>query len=114
MEWWRTGADKIWWEVYRLFRDLDRRVASQCGWLLLVYCLAYSSTLKIEARCSSVASRSLGITRHYNPEDVETDSEVTGCGYINLTDSSGGILLLVSYDAVPTVEVDPNQEWLMS
>jgi hypothetical protein len=38
--------------------------------LLLISCLAYSSTLKMEAICSSETSGCLQITRGYNPEDV--------------------------------------------
>jgi hypothetical protein len=42
---------------------------SVCRLLLLVSCLAYSSTLKIEAICSSETLACLRTTRHYNPED---------------------------------------------
>jgi hypothetical protein len=39
------------------------------GKLLLVFCLAYCTTLQIEAICSSDMSCALETARHYNPED---------------------------------------------
>jgi hypothetical protein len=45
------------------------RTGSACRLLLLVSCLAYSSTLKMEAIYSSETSGCLLSTSHNNPED---------------------------------------------
>lgn len=41
---------------------------SACQLLLLVYCLAFSSTLEMKAMCCSETSGVLGTTQCYNPE----------------------------------------------
>jgi hypothetical protein len=40
-----------------------------CRLILIVSCLAYSPTLKMEAICSSETLGSLRTTRRYNPDD---------------------------------------------
>jgi hypothetical protein len=39
--------------------------------LLLVSCLTFSSTLMMEAKCTSETLGSLRTTRHYDPEDSD-------------------------------------------
>jgi hypothetical protein len=59
--------------IASIFRIKEKSCKKQPGstWhlLLMVSCLAYSLTLKMEAVCSSEKSRCLQTMQHYNPEE---------------------------------------------
>jgi hypothetical protein len=71
-------ACKTFIQIYKCSNNMRVQNSSDCmtlSWLpalsslLSVSCLAYSTTLWMEATCSSEMSLSLPTTQHYNPED---------------------------------------------